>query len=68
MEGKKPRLVAANGTDIGVGGEAVLEFERVGRRCGMKFWNADVKKPLGAVGAMVDEGNSVVFSRKWGVL
>ena len=32
----------------------------------MKFWDADVKKPLGAVSAMVDEGNTVVFSRKWG--
>ena len=29
----------------------------------MKFWDADVQKPLGAVSAMVDEGNTVVFSR-----
>ena len=32
----------------------------------MKFLDADVKKPLGAVSAMEDEGNTVVFSRKWG--
>ena len=30
----------------------------------MKFLDADVKKPLGAVSAIVDEGNTVVFSRK----
>ena len=30
----------------------------------MKFWDADVKKPLGAVSAMIDEGNTVVFSSK----
>ena len=28
----------------------------------MKCWDADVKKPLGAVSAMIDEGNTVVFS------
>ena len=32
----------------------------------MKFLDADVKKPLGSVSAMEDEGNTVVFSRKWG--
>ena len=32
----------------------------------MKFLDADVKKPLVAVSAMEDEGNTVVFSRKWG--
>ena len=30
----------------------------------MKFWDADVKKPLGAVSAMIDEGNTVVFNSK----
>ena len=30
----------------------------------MKFWDADVKKPLGAVSAMIDEGNTVVFNKK----
>ena len=66
MKGKKPKLVAANGTNIEVDGEAVLQFDRNGRRCGMKFLDADVKKPLGAVSAMEDEGNTVVFSKKWG--
>ena len=28
--------------------------------------DADVKKPLVAVSAMEDEGNTVVFSKKWG--
>ena len=32
----------------------------------MKFLDADVKKPLVAVSAMEDEGNTVVFSKKWG--
>ena len=32
----------------------------------MKFLDADLKKPLAAVSAMEDEGNTVVFSRKWG--
>ena len=66
IQGKKPKLAAASGTEIGVEGEAVLEFEMEGKMCGMKFLDADVKKPLGAVSAMVDEGNTVVFSRKWG--
>ena len=30
----------------------------------MKFWDADVKKPLGAVSTMIDEGNTVVFNSK----
>lgn len=65
-EGRKPKLQAANGTNIEVDGEAVLVFEMGGRKCGMKFLDADVKKPLGAVSATEDEGNTVVFSRKWG--
>ena len=43
---RKPKLAAANGTDIKVYGEAMLEFENSGRRCGMKFLDSDVKKPL----------------------
>jgi hypothetical protein len=62
----KPRLAAANGTRIEVYGEAVLEFERAGRQCGMRFLDSDVRKPLAAVSAMNDEGNTVVFSKKWG--
>ena len=57
---------AANGTDIKVEGEATLNFEMNGKRCGMTFLDSDVKKPLGAVSAMEDAGNTVVFSRKWG--
>ena len=29
----------------------------------MKFSDADVRKPLGAVSAIVDQGNTVVFSK-----
>ena len=58
-----PKLVAANGTDIAVAGEATLNFEVSGRAAKMKFLDADVKRPLGAVCEMVDEGNTVVFSR-----
>ena len=29
----------------------------------MKFWDADVQNPLGAVSAMVGEGNTVIFSK-----
>ena len=47
-------------------GEAVLEFEMGGKKCGMKVLGAYVKKSLGTVRAMTDEGNTVVFSRKWG--
>ena len=44
----------------------MLEFEMKGRKCCMKFLDADVKKPLGSVSAMVEEGNTVVFSKRWG--
>ena len=66
IEGRKPRLAAANGTSIDVQGEALFEFDVGGRKCGIKFLDADVKKPLVAVSAMEDEGNTVVFSKKWG--
>ena len=66
INGRKPRLAAANGTNIDVQGEALFEFDMKGRKCGMKFLDADVKKPLVAVSAMEDEGNTVVFSKKWG--
>ena len=62
---EKPKLVAANGTEITVDGEAVLEFRKHGgKKCALKFLDADVKKPLAAVSAMVDAGNTVVFSKK----
>ena len=63
---RKPKLAAANGTKIEVFGEAVLEFEEKGKDCGMRFLDCDVKKPLAAVSAMIDEGNTVVFSNRWG--
>ena len=44
----------------------MLEFSKNGKQCGMRFLDSDVKTPLGAVSAMNDEGNTVVFSRKWG--
>ena len=31
----------------------------------MRFLDSDVKKPLAGVSAMNDEGNTVVFSKKW---
>ena len=61
---KKPKLAAANGTKIEVHGEAALEFERGGSKCGMRFLDIDVRKPLAALSAINDEGNTVVFSRK----
>ena len=63
---KKPKLAAANGTKIEVYGEAVLQFEEKGKQCGMRFLDSDVKKPLATVSAMNDEGNTIVFSKKWG--
>ena len=65
--GEETRLMAANGTEIAVYGEAVLEFEGDGGGKGsMLFLDADVKKPLGAVSAMEDKGDTVCFSRKYG--
>ena len=58
------KLMAANGSPIRVDGEATLKFVRGTRRCEMRFLDADVRKPLGAVSAIVDQGNTVVFSRE----
>ena len=58
---KKVKLAAANGTEIAVKGEAELEFEQGGKRCRMGFLDADVKRPLASVSAIVDQGNTVVF-------
>ena len=59
---KKPvKLAAANGTEIAVLGEAELEFRRSGRACSMKILDANVKRPLASVSAIVDQGNRVVF-------
>ena len=54
--GKKLRLMAANGTEITVYGEATLGFVGDGGGEGsMQFSDADVEKPLGAGSAMEDE-------------
>ena len=54
---------AANGSLIRVEGDARLEFIRDGMKCSMKFLDADVKRPLASVSAIVDEGNVVVFGQ-----
>ena len=61
---RKVKLAAANGSPIHVEGEATLNFSKGGKRCAMKFLDADVKRPLAAVSAIVDEGNTVVFSAR----
>ena len=58
---KAVKLAAANGSPIRVEGDARLEFIRDGMKCSMKFLDADVKRPLASVSAIVDEGNVVVF-------
>ena len=42
---------------IQVEGDAKLEFSRDGNRCCMKCFDADVKKPLASVSAIVDDGS-----------
>ena len=59
---KVPVLKAANGTNIEVVGEAYLDFKKDGKKCSMKFLDADVKRPLGSVTALVDAGNKVMFA------
>ena len=56
------KLAAANGSPIKVEGDAALHFQTGGRKCTMNFLDADVRRPLGAVSAIVDGGNTVVFS------
>ena len=65
---KKPKLVAANGSNIEVVGEAVLRFNKDDKSCAMKFLDADVKKPLAAVSAIVDEGNMVTLTANGGFI
>ena len=55
------KLAAANGSPIRVEGYSNLAFERGGRRSNMKFLDADVRRPLASVSAIVDEENVVVF-------
>ena len=61
---KAVKLAAANGSPIRVEGDARLEFIRDGMKCSMKFLDADVKRPLASVSAIVDEGNVVVFGHR----
>ena len=50
-------LAAASGSAIRVEGDAKLEFVRGGRKCSMKFLDADVTRPMASVSAILDEGN-----------
>ena len=61
---KEVKLVAASGSSIRVEGDAKLEFTREGKKCCMKFLDADVKRPLASVSAIVDGGNKVMFGRQ----
>ena len=58
------KLAAANGSPIRVEGDAALRFKTGGRACRMNFLDADVRRPLGAVSAIVDGGNTVVFGAR----
>ena len=55
---------AANGTSIANQGEKAIQgVTNQGHKIGMAFQIANVTKPLGAVSAMLDAGNRVVFDR-----
>ena len=58
---KAMRLAAASGSPIRVEGDARLEFVRDGKKFNRKFLDADVKRPLASVRAIVERGNIVVF-------
>ena len=60
---KAVNLVAANGSPIRVEGDARLKFIRGRMKCSMKFLDADVKRPLASVSAIVDERTVVVFGQ-----
>ena len=49
------------GVPVRVEGDAISEFVSGGRQCSMKFFDADVERPLSSVSAIVDEGNREVF-------
>ena len=40
-----------------------MEFVRDDKKCHMKFLDADVKRPMASVSAIVDEGKIVVFGQ-----
>ena len=50
---KAVKLAAANGSPIRVEGGARLEFIRDGMICSMKFLDANVRRPLASVSAIV---------------
>ena len=45
-------------------GDAKLEFMREGKKCCMKFLEADVKRPLPSVSVIVDRGSKVVLGQQ----
>ena len=61
VESTKPEKAAASGRVILVDGDAELEFVGGSVKWSGKFLDAALKRPLAAVCAIVDEGNSVVF-------
>ena len=58
---KTVRLPAASDSPTRVKGDARLDFIRDGKKCNTNFLDADVKRPLASVSAIVNEGNIVVF-------
>jgi hypothetical protein len=65
VQGQRMRLEAANGTEIQQYGRKKIAFEinDTKRPCAMDFVVTDVTKPLAAVSAIVEAGNTVVFSK-----
>ena len=59
---KSKKEVEASGTRVE--GDAKLEFMREGKKCCAKSLDADVKRPLASVSAIVDEGSKVVFGQQ----
>ena len=51
---------AASGSPIHAEGDVRLEFVGTAKKCNMKCLDADVKRPLASLGAIVDEANDVV--------
>ena len=60
---KTVKLAVASGSSIRVEGDARLEFIRDGMKCSIEFLDADVKRQLASVSAIVDGGNVVVFGQ-----
>ena len=58
---KTMTLAVASGSQIHVEGDARLDFVLHGKKCNMKFFDADVKRPLASVRATVDKENIVAF-------